>query len=180
MYNITETLLTAVISFIGTNIDDIFILTLFFAECKALSVISGQYLGIGTLTAVSLLGAYGLGFIPEEYIKWLGLIPIALGIKAIFDRGDGERKTAVGAFGIALVTIANGGDNLGVYIPLFAGYSIPQMIATVLVFALMTALWCLLGEKLSLLPMLKKFLQKYKQIIVPVVFIALGLYILIT
>lgn len=174
-----SSIITAVISFIGTNIDDIFILTLFFAECKGLSVVLGQYLGMSVLVGVSLLGALGLSFIPEEYIHWLGIVPILLGVKAIFDRDEDESKSGTGVFGIALITIANGADNIGVYIPLFAGYSLPEVLSAVAIFAAMTALWCLLGKKLSDLPMLRAFLQKYKRVIVPVVFIALGVYILL-
>ncbi|MBQ8837296.1 MAG: cadmium resistance transporter [Clostridia bacterium] len=174
-----SSVITSIVSFIGTNIDDIFILTLFFAQCKALTVVLGQYLGMGALVGVSLLGAFGLSFIPEGYIHWLGVIPILLGVKAIFDRREDESKSGTGVFGIALITVANGADNIGVYIPLFAGYSLPESLLAVAIFAVMTALWCFLGKKLASLPWLSAFLQKYKRVIVPVVFIALGAYILL-
>ena len=57
-------ILTSTLSFISTNIDDIFMLMLFFAQCNTLrakaKVAAGQNLGIGVLTALSLLGAFGL------------------------------------------------------------------------------------------------------------------------
>ena len=49
----------------------------------------------------------------------------------------------------------------------------------VIVFLLLLALWCLIGMKLASLPMLKAAIARYKHILVPVVFIALGIYILL-
>ena len=53
--------ITALISFISTNLDDIFVLTLFFAQEDRprgrVYITLGQYLGIGILAAVSLLVA---------------------------------------------------------------------------------------------------------------------------
>lgn len=188
-----EIVIAAIISFIGTNIDDIFINTLFFAQAdtqhKIRSVIIGKYFGMGTLVLLSLLGAYGLQFVPQQYIGLLGLIPIVLGVRELIKAQRAKRVSAKEklenqsepsrgmALNVALVTMANGADNIGVYIPLFASYSVVQMLAVVAIFALMIALWCVLGKKLADMPFLRSFLLKYKHIIVPAVFIFLGIYI---
>lgn len=188
-----EIVIAAIISFIGTNIDDIFINTLFFAQAdtqhKIRSVIIGKYFGMGTLVLLSLLGAYGLQFVPQQYIGLLGLIPIVLGVRELIKAQRAKRVSAKEklenqsepsrgmALNVALVTMANGADNIGVYIPLFASYSVVQMLAVVAIFALMIALWCVLGKKLADMPLLRSFLLKYKHIIVPAVFIFLGIYI---
>ena len=178
-------LLTSVAAFVGTNLDDIFLLTLFFSEAetkkKERAVVCGQYLGILFLYFVSVLGALGLSFLPEKYIGFLGILPIILGVKAIFDKDDeddGQKSALGGAVRVALVTVANGADNLGVYIPLFAGYSAWKTAVAGIVFLLMTALWCLLSQKLSEMPFLRRFLGKYKRVLVPCVLILLGMYIL--
>lgn len=48
-----ETIIAGIMSFVGTNIDDIFINTLFFAQAdtkrKIQSVVIGKYLGSGSL-----------------------------------------------------------------------------------------------------------------------------------
>ena len=64
-------------------------------------------------------------------------------------------------------------------IPLFANYTIMQMIVVIITFSIMVFCWCFLGRTLSSLPYLRKFLLKYKQIIVPVVLICLGIYIIL-
>ena len=185
-----ETLILAVTSFVGTNIDDIFIDTLLFADAKTKpgrwGIVLGKYLGVGVLVLVSILGAFGLQFLPRSYIGWLGLVPIALGIKEIVESlrskeesGETGKRSSNMAINAALITIANGADNIGVYLSVFAGFALWQLAVTVGVFGLMVALWCFLAKTLADLPVLKKFLTKYKAVIVPVVYIALGVYILL-
>jgi cadmium resistance protein CadD (predicted permease) len=80
---------------------------------------------------------------------------------------------------VALVGVANGADNIGVYIPLFTGYSSIQVIVTIIVFVLMMAVWCFLGEKITDFPKIKAIIQTYKYFAVPAVFVGLGIYIII-
>lgn len=209
---------TSIIAFISTNIDNIFVLMLLYAQVdenfKKRDVVIGQYLGISLLIAVSLLGAFGLNFVPQRYIGLLGLIPMALGVKEwieykrekrssasedetdenaklISDEADKKNSTltkikkAVSKvlrpeiLNVTLVVLANGADNIGVYIPLFIGYTTAQIIVAIIIFALMLALWCYLGDKIVNLHGIKAFIQKHKHIIVPVLFIGLGIYIMV-
>ncbi len=184
-------ILTTTLSFISTNIDDIFMLMLFFAPCQSLraktKVTAGQYLGIGVLTSLSLLGAFGLQLLPQQYIGLLGLLPLALGAKTILGSSpdedsqeiEGNITSAPGLLQVALVTIAGGGDNIGVYIPLFAGFRTAELFCALSVFALCTGLWCLLADRLSHLPVIQTIIRRYKRILIPTVLIGLGLYILI-
>lgn len=77
------------------------------------------------------------------------------------------------------MTIANGGDNIGIYVPLFIGMGITAMLLTVLIFGLLTALWCLISLKLATHPVMRKSMEAYQHILVPVVFIGLGIFILL-
>ncbi|MBE6570007.1 MAG: hypothetical protein E7658_07335 [Ruminococcaceae bacterium] len=187
-----ETILAGIFAYAGTNVDDLFINTLYFAQAdnrkQTGAVVVGKYLGIGALVIISLLGAFVLHAVPEKYIGILGLVPMALGIKEwigyIKSRNaseDEEEQPDVGKglmIGMALVTVANGADNIGVYIPLFAGYSLWQIAVVIAVFAVLTAVWCFLGKKLADLPGLRGFLLRNKKIIVPIVLILLGVYII--
>ena len=184
-----EFIVTSVMSFISTNIDNIFVMMLLFAQVggdmKKRHVVIGQYIGIGILVAVSILGAFGMNFLPEKYVGLLGLVPIALGIKAWIDYKKAKAQyekppqSKGGAVGVAVVAVANGADNIGVYVPLFAGCSQGQLIGTCAIFALMMALWCFLGERIVSYPKIKKVAEKYKDVAIPVVLIALGIYIII-
>ena len=74
-------------------------------------------------------------------------------------------------------TLANGGDNLGVYIPLFA--SAPETIPLYgVVFALMTGLWCFVGYLLANNRVVGEHVRRYGHAVLPFVLITLGLWIL--
>lgn len=183
---------TSVAAFISTNLDDILMLTLFFAQAKgrkgALKVVAGQYIGMGCLAALSILGALGTQLVPQRYVGLLGFVPLCLGIKAWMDyRSQGnksrqEEETSetpgIGSISVALVTMANGGDNIGVYIPVFSGYSAGELAEALAVFAMMTALWCRLGYSLGNHPGIKEKIERYQHILVPLILSALGVIIL--
>lgn len=183
---------TSIAAFISTNLDDIFMLTLFFAQAKgrkgALKVVAGQYIGMGCLAELSILGALGTQLVPQRYVGLLGFVPLCLGIKAWMDyRSQGnksrqEEETSetpgIGSISVALVTMANGGDNIGVYIPVFSGYSAGELAEALAVFAMMTALWCRLGYSLGNHPGIKEKIERYQHILVPLILSALGVIIL--
>ncbi|MBQ9747881.1 MAG: cadmium resistance transporter [Clostridia bacterium] len=187
----TDAIITGLAAFVGTNIDDLFLNAVFYAEAdtprKKRHILLGKYLGIGLLILVSLLGAWGLTLVPEKLLGLLGLIPIALGVRAIVStikgQSDEQTPTAQRAGGllarVILITVANGADNLGVYIPLFTGFNRHELLICLAVFALMIALWCLAGSRLSALPLLHRLLSRYRHVIVPVVYVSLGLTILL-
>ncbi|WP_342048698.1 cadmium resistance transporter [Bacillus sp. OTU530] len=67
-------ILTTIILFAATNIDDIFLLLAWFSQrnssLKASHIIIGQYVGFIALVLLSLIGALGALIIPQE---WIGL-----------------------------------------------------------------------------------------------------------
>ena len=179
------TLLTSIGAYIGTTIDDLFVLMLLFSQTEDMShrkgILQGQSLGIGVLVAVSLLGAAGLQLLPSWAVGLMGLIPIALGVKEIFagaKKDKGSAPVAASILRVALLAIANGADNVGVYAPLFAGYDLGQKLLCILLFAVMTVVWCAMAAVLASQTHVHAILQKYKRVLVPAVLILLGLYIL--
>jgi cadmium resistance transport/sequestration family protein len=184
-----EIVLASIIAFASTNIDDIFILTLFFGDKrnKTSDIYIGQYLGIILLIVLSLAGSLLGNFIDNRYIGLLGLFPIYLGLKQIFhlikQRKTGEElkqiqasKTSV--IQVATITFANGGDNIGVYIPLFATLSPTDKIIMVSIFLLMVFLWLTFAKYLTTHPRVARALERYGHIITPIVLVLLGLFIL--
>lgn len=212
------TILTALTSFVATNIDDIFVLMLFFSQIndtiKVRHIIIGQYLGISALIAISIIVALGISIILNEYIGLLGLVPIYLGIneyikykkerKDIESTEDQENRISKNnnlekttenddnsitkvikslinpsVFKVASVTLANGGDNIGIYIPLFTSMNSMDIFITVIIFIILIALWCYIGKSLSEYPFIQRNIEKYKHIIIPIIFIGLGIFIII-
>jgi cadmium resistance transport/sequestration family protein len=186
-----EIVIASILAFTTTNIDDIFILTLFFGNPKYASrdVVLGQYLGIGTLIAISFAGSFIGLVIDPKYIGLLGLFPIYIGIRAAFnmnrtdepdpteisDQANGQMQKTLS---VASVTIANGGDNISIYIPLFATLSITGKLTMTFIFLLMTAVWCIAAKYLSKRPLVQRTVEKYGHVITPFIFILLGIYII--
>src|SRR5690242_12508420 len=83
-----EIIITSVIAFVSTNIDDVFILILFYGnnKFKEREILVGQFLGIIALIAVSLIGSLIGLLIDPVYIGLLGLLPIYLGVKGIMSQ----------------------------------------------------------------------------------------------
>ena len=182
-----EILITSVVAFISTNIDDIFILALFYgnSKFKEREVMVGQLLGFAALVVISLIGSLIGFFVSEEYIGLLGLVPIYLGIKALSDSRneteDEEPKfngTGHNMITVAGVTIANGADNIGIYIPLFATLTWSSKALMIGVFLVMTVVWCLIAKYFTKHPYVAKVVDRYGHTVTPFVLILLGVYIL--
>ena len=178
---ILATIALAAAAFVATNVDDVFLLLVFFADprLRARDVALGQFLGIGALFAGSGLLALAARMFDLRLVGWLGLVPVALGIRAWRrpDDDDDDEPHAHGVLAVAAVTIANGGDNLGVYVPLFATRGAAALALIGLVFAGMTALWLLGARWLVSNPTLGPPLRRVLRPIVPAVLVALGVYI---
>lgn len=148
-----------------------------------IQVIAGQYFGIGCLVTLSILGALGTRFIPHQYIGLFGVLPIFLGVRSWSayrnKENETEAKAEIGFLSISLLVIANGADNIGVYIPVFSGYSPADFMITILVFIIMIVLWCYLGFVLSNYPYIKNKIVRYQHILFPIVLISLGIVILV-
>src|SRR5262245_43791009 len=77
---------TAVVVFATTNVDDLLLLAGFFSDpsLSARSVIVGQFLGIGALTAASAAAAAVAFVVPPAYVALLGIFPLALGGRGLW------------------------------------------------------------------------------------------------
>ncbi|WP_432030698.1 cadmium resistance transporter [Streptomyces sp. 1222.5] len=179
--------------FAVTNIDDILILSLFFAQGAGhpgatRRIVLGQYLGFAAILAVAVAAAFGATFLPESAVPYLGLLPLALGLKAAWqawkhrgDEDDEEEAKEGGpkALEVAAVTFANGGDNIGVYVPVFATAGVGGMSVYAVVFMVLVAVWCFAGRFFATRPLVAKALSRWGHVLLPAVLIAIGLLILI-
>ncbi|WP_375060150.1 CadD family cadmium resistance transporter [Streptococcus pneumoniae] len=190
-----QTIISAIGVYISTSIDYLIILIILFAQLsqnkQKWHIYAGQYLGTGLLVGASLVAAYVVNFVPEEWmVGLLGLIPIYLGIRFAIVGEDAEEeeeeiiqrleqsKANQLFWTVTLLTIASGGDNLGIYIPYFASLDWSQTLVALLVFVIGIIIFCEISRVLSSIPLIFETIKKYERIIVPLVFILLGLYIM--
>lgn len=179
--------------FAVTNIDDILVLSMFFAQGAGdhgsdRRIVIGQYLGFAAILAVAVAAAFGATFLPGPAIPYLGLLPLALGLKAAWqawkhrhDEDDEQGPTGGGpkALEVAAVTLANGGDNIGVYVPVFATAGVSGMSVYAIVFLILVAVWCFAGRFFATRPVIAQVLSRRGHILLPLVLIGIGLLILI-
>ncbi|MFC4004076.1 cadmium resistance transporter [Prauserella oleivorans] len=183
----------AVGMFAATNVDDIVILAMFFGQTAghrggAVRVV-GQYLGFAAILVISILGALGAGLLPATVIPYLGLLPLALGIRSAWHAWRERRDTAddesvapgngPAVLAVAAVTFANGGDNIGVYVPVFTTAGTSGLLVFAVVFLALVAVWCAAGRFFATRPIIARALSRWGHILLPIVLIGLGLLILI-
>ena len=191
-------LLGAVGLFIATNIDDIIVLSLFFARGAGktgttLRILAGQYLGFAGILAATILVTLGAdAFLPTEAIPYFGLIPLALGLWAAWqawqawqgnDDDDDDAKVNgknVSALIVAGVTFANGGDNIGVYVPVFLNVDTATVIIYCVVFLILVAGLVLLAKFVATRPPIAEVLERWEHVLFPIVLIGLGIFILVS
>ena len=194
MADIPSLIAIGIAGFAATNIDDIFLLIMFFSSSsktfRVKQVVIGQYIGISLLVAISALGFFLSMAVPTYIIGLLGIVPIAIGIRKLvlltkkkgsnLDQAVEDKKKSNLAFAaVASVTFSNGGDNIGVYTPLFAKYNtIGEITVLAAIFMAMTGLWCIAAYYLVNNPLVASEIRHVGNIILPFVLIGLGVYIL--
>jgi len=190
---------TGITAFTATNLDDIVILMLFFSQVNTLfrrrHIVMGQYLGFGALVLASLPSFFGSMLFPRPWIGLLGILPIAIGVSRLLipDTEDSEAEVTTEeseqslltsflspqTYSVAAVTFANGGDNIGIYVPLFANTNWESLLLILTVFFSMVGVWCYTAYRLTCVPAIADNLTRYGNQLVPFVLIGLGVLILI-
>lgn len=197
MNELIEAITTGVTAFSATNIDDLVILMLFFSQVdktfRHWHIFIGQYLGFSALVATSLTGFFGGLIFPQAWIGLLGLMPIAIGMNLLLKREkeeseiEAEIKTSdpfITRFlspqvcSVAAVTFANGGDNIGIYIPLFASSNGWSLLVILSVFFLLVGLLCYAAYQSTRQRAIADTLTYYGNALVPFVLIGLGTFIM--
>lgn len=203
MSELLAALITGITSFIATNLDDIVILTIFFSrvnvDFRIRHILIGQYLGFLAIILASLPGFLGGLIVPEAWIGLLGFVPIGIGLQQLFSSGDEDNTVQTvtcelapnhqrsflesllvpQTYHVAAVTIANGGDNIGIYVPLFASSNFTELVVILSVFLVLVAVWCAIAYYLARHPAVSPILTRYGKAIVPFVLIGLGVFILL-
>lgn len=140
----------ATAAFVATDVDDLALLVVLFLAAGRgerpghREIVAGQYLGFAALLALGAAGAAGLALVPRAWARWVGLVPIAMGVWSLLRRGSVAAPVPLGMSlpGVIALTVACGADNVSVTVPLFhALRPADTLLACGVQFALL-ALWC--------------------------------------
>lgn len=178
------------------------------AEAARGHVIAGQYVGSLSLIAVSLVLAGVLTRLPAGYVGLLGILPIGVGLAKAWERfgsvnarsldddaperpdtplsahrpaaPNGVTPASRGSswWSVACVALANGSDNLAVYVPLYAGHSHGERAFISLIFVAMTGLWCAVAVQLVEHPLLGAPLRRYGTALLPLILLIIGVCVI--
>ncbi|MBR8832810.1 MAG: cadmium resistance transporter [Stigonema ocellatum SAG 48.90 = DSM 106950] len=200
MHEFISAIPTGITAFIATNLDDLVILTLLFSQVnptfRCRHIVIGQYLGFCTLVIASLVGFLGGLVLPSHWIGLLGLVPITIGLNCLLNlNSDSSSPTELEnesshaspfssfmspqTYGVAAITIANGSDNVAIYMPLFANSEISELLVIIGVFLLLVGVWCYIAYKLTSQSAIANLLNRYGNNFVPFVLIGLGVFIIL-
>lgn len=179
--------------FISTNLDDMVVLLLLNEEIinrrlRVREVMYGQVAGILVIGAVSWLVSIGLSQFAPSLTRWLGILPILIGLKMLITNlrntpGDEQTipvqtKSWQNVLAILGLTLAGGGDNLAVYIPVLQHTTPIRAAVMILLFIPLTLGWIGLSILIARIPPIKWVLAQYTDKLVPAIFIGLGILLL--
>jgi cadmium resistance transport/sequestration family protein len=194
MSGLVSAISTGVFAFSATNIDDLFLLTLFFSQVntqfRRWHIIAGQYLGFSALVLASIPGFFGGLILPRPWIGLFGLLPIAIGIKCLLAQDTNDSSTDdhptpqnqflnLQIYSVAAITFANGTDNISIYVPLFASSSWESLVVILGVFFTFVGLLCFLAYQLTNQSAIADILTRYGNQFMPFVLMGLGVFIVL-
>jgi cadmium resistance protein CadD (predicted permease) len=169
-------------------------------------VVVGEFLGLTILISISLVGFFVGMIVSDMWVGLLGVLPIMIGIHQLMSKEDDDESndvieevekvhTEVGrprikqslwstlrdpkTHRVTAVHVSNGGNNVAVYIPLFASSTLPSL-GVILTMCYMTiGFWCFCSYNLTRFPGISVLIARYGRKIAPFVLIYLGISIIV-
>ncbi|MEY3827188.1 MAG: hypothetical protein RLZZ148_2006 [Cyanobacteriota bacterium] len=175
---------------------------------RPINVIVGELVGFTALVSISLLvGRLLNASVPSTWTGLLGILPILIGLNNLINiyrnkddsaddkstnlqrnakfRGFESRRRSLWdvirdrqTYRVSAVTISNGGNNLGIYIPLFVSSSAPSLAVIILICYLAICTWLFLSYTLTHQPNIAFILSRYASKFFPFVLMWLGVRII--
>jgi cadmium resistance protein CadD (predicted permease) len=171
--------------FVATNIDNLLILVALLATGNSRwPVLAGYGAAAATVLVICLLGGALGGLLKPDWVGYLGVIPVLLGLQLGFRnwRGAPVAPTAPGggAAGTAFVlTLSNSGDSLALFLPLLAETERESAMLLVALYLLLVLSWARLARRLAGRAGVVDLLSRHSRWLLPVVMIAVGSYVLL-
>ncbi len=176
-------------TFAATNVDNLVLLVgwMLSGRVPRHHIFMGYSVGMALLLAVTIGLGFSSNLMPVQYLGYLGVIPVLLGVKMLFDlwrntnvdiddlQAPGQKSSIIA---IASTQLANGVDTILVFSPLLADSSGDIDYVIVSSFTVMVAVWFGVARLLALHASRLKYVTLAGQWIAPVVMILVGIYIL--
>lgn len=177
----------AALAFASTNMDNLLLLVswLLAGAMPASRLFAGYALGmLGVLALSVLMGLAGYLF-PIDYLGYLGVIPMLLGLRLLLGNlrravpgADAPPSAVGGVLAVAATQLSNGVDTVLVFAPLLADSRLLFDAQIAVLFVVLFCLWFLLARVFSLHASRLPAIERLGRWLAPVVMIGVGFYIL--
>ena len=181
--DIVSAVILATVAYASTNLDNLFLLGAMAAGSgRHRTVIAGFAFASVLILGVSMSFSLLSHLIAPRMLGWLGIVPIAMGLRQLFFRGRSRNQVGSGqvsAQAVTLLLVANSADTLAVFGSLFAESETLVVIVLALGFAVTAIIWGGLVKVVSGGSARLSSLTAIAARAVPFVMIALGTYVLL-
>jgi cadmium resistance protein CadD (predicted permease) len=182
VHTILGVVVVAALAFIGTMVDNYFA---FAAQLVATDrsqfrrVSWAQALAVASM--VVLAGGLGslLAPIPLRWIGLLSVAPFGFALHSWRHRSTPREKFRRGSITTFAITLALGGDNLAVWIPLLRANGVAHALVTVATFAPLEIVFLLSAQRLATHPRVVAWGNEHAGAFMPYVYVFLGVLVLI-
>lgn len=181
MHTIFGVVVVATLAFVGTMFDN------FFAFAAQLIVTDptrfrrvslAQAFAMALLLAVAAALGAVLAPIPVRWIGVLCIAPFAFAVHAWRHRDTPREQYRRGGITTFAITLALGGDNLAVWIPLLRASGVAHGLIVAGVFAVLEVVFLFSAQRLALHPTVVAWGRSHAPDVIPFVYVALGVLIL--
>lgn len=182
MHTILGVVVVAALAFIGTMVDNYFAFAAQLVvtdRSKFRRVSWAQALAV--VSMVILAGGLGSLLAPVP-LRWIGLLsvaPFGFALHSWRHRSTPREQFRRGSITTFAITLALGGDNLAVWIPLLRANGVAHALVTVATFALLEIVFLLSAQRLATHPRVVAWGNKHAGAFMPYVYVFLGVLVLI-
>ncbi|HEY5104414.1 MAG TPA: cadmium resistance transporter [Acidimicrobiales bacterium] len=182
MHTILGVVVVTSLAFIGTMVDNYFAFAaqlLVTDRARFRRVSWAQALGVASIVIIASAIGSLLTPIPLRWLGVLSLAPFGFALSAWRHRSTPREQNRRGSITTFMITLALGGDNLAVWIPLFRANGFVRAFAAAATIALWELLFLLSAQRLASHPRVVKWGADYAPTFMPFVYLSLGVLILI-
>ncbi|PSF39264.1 hypothetical protein C7H19_00285 [Aphanothece hegewaldii CCALA 016] len=181
-----------IVTFISSSLDNLLLLIGFMGNYSSYKreVVIGYLMDIFIVNIVALVFSYWLGIFPIHFLKYLGIIPISLGIYQIlqiFNRSstnESVKQLDVSKSKIKIILtvcgimLANSGDTLAVFLAFMTDTQQGLRWLVLVTSLFMGVLWGIIARIFLSSSRLKSLIEPISKYVLPFVLIFIGWYIL--
>ena len=178
-----------VVAFVSTNLDNLFVLMGLVGGSKMQTrdVATAYAFSIAVVLGIGVAASYLADLGADAWLRYLGFVPLGMGLWRIRALATGARspgaspeqtRSGLSIPSVSITMLASSGDSLGVFSSLMAETSEVLVLVIFATALAMSALWAAAASFVVQHPALAPRLRMMDRYAVPILLVAIGLYIL--